>query len=161
MKQFFLLGIAGILGYGLFKKARIQYYKAQGWDWELRQFRIISVTTRYLRAYIELILKNTSDIPAVVKDVNVKAYSEGVYLGSGVRSAEHTVLGSGQNVFGFTADVDFSSVKSNAQALLRNVAENKDLPITFTGSFKMKQGVLWINIPFEYETSAKTLYSYL
>ena len=158
VKNILLIGVAAFLGYTLYRKGVSQYYKAQNWDWKLVRFDILKLTFSQLRAYIDIELKNTSDLSATVEQVVFDIYSNEVFIGQVSRPEPYTINANSAKNFDFVADIDLRMTRNLFPTLLKALADG-DLPLLFIGSFVVRQGVAKVTVPFEYRTTLKELYS--
>ena len=158
VKNILLVGVAAFIGYSLWRKGVKQYYKAQGWDWELKDFQILNLSLTRLRAFVAIELKNTSSVVATVQDIQFDVYTKDVYLGRVSRPEPYTIPANSTKDFDFVADVNLQYTEAIFPALV-GALKDLDLPLRFAGSFVVRQGVVTGKIPFEYETTLKELYS--
>lgn len=158
VKNILLIGVAAFLGYTIWRKGVKQYYKAQGWDWELKDFQVLNLSLSRLRAFVAIELKNTSSVVATVQDVEFDVYTNEVYLGRVSRPEPYTIPANSTKDFDFVADVNLQYTNAIFPTLVKALRE-LDLPLSFRGSFVVRQGVVAGKIPFEYDTTLKELYS--
>ena len=158
VKNILLIGVAALIGYTLYRKGVSQYYKAQGWDWKLIRFDILKLTLSQLRAYVAIELKNTSDLSATVEQVKFDVFSNEVFIGQVSRPEPYTINANSAKQFDFVADINLRYTRNLFPTLLKALAD-KDLPLMFSGSFVVRQGVAKVKVPFEYNTTLKELYS--
>ena len=158
VKNILLIGVAAFLVYTIWRKGAKQYYKAQGWDWELKDFQVLNLSLSRLRAFVAIELKNTSSVVATVQDVEFDVYTNEVYLGRVSRPEPYTIPANSTKDFDFVADVNLQYTNAIFPTLVKALRE-LDLPLSFRGSFVVRQGVVAGKIPFEYDTTLKELYS--
>lgn len=158
VKNIIFIGIAALLGISLFKKAKGQFYKAQGWDWRLTRFEVLNLTFNQLRAYVGIDLKNTSDVSATVEQVEFDVLTDDIFLGSVERPEPLTIDGNATKNFDFVININLLVAQNLFPTILKALTD-KDLPLTFVGSFVVRKAGVKFNVPFTYNTTIRELYS--
>jgi hypothetical protein len=159
MQKLILLAVGSVLAWGIFKRAKVQYDKAQGWDWRLNNFFFLGYSAGRARFQVDLELINKADVPLTIGKIDLRAYSGGTYLGLMSKPEFYTLPANGSSNFAFTVEIDISSIKGGVQEVLYAIMNTEDVPLSFRGAMVIKQGAILIPTPVIYNTTIKEIFA--
>ncbi len=159
MQKLILLAVGSVLAWGIFKRAKDQFDKAQGWDWKLNNFFFLGYSAGRARFQIDMELINKADIPLTVGKIELRGYSGNTYLGLLTKPEYYTLPANGSSNFQFTLQIDLASIKGGVQEILYSIMNTEDVPLSFNGAMVIKQGAVLIPTPVIYNTTLKEIFA--
>jgi hypothetical protein len=159
MQKLILLGVSSLLAFGLFKRAKAQFDKAQGWNWRLNNFFFLGYSAGRARFQVEMELINAADVALTVGKIELRVYSGSTYLGILTKPEYFTLPANGSNNFAFTMEIDLASIRGGVQDVLYSIMNSEDLPLSFRGAMIIKQGVALVPAPIIYNTTLKEIFA--
>lgn len=159
MQKLIFLGVGSLLAWGLFKRAKVQFDKAQGWDWRLNNFFFLGFSAGRARFQVEMELINAADVALTVGKIELRVFSGATYLGILTKPEYFTLPANGSNNFAFTMEIDLASIRGGVQDILYGVMNQEDVPLSFRGAMVIKQGVALVPAPIVYNTTLKEIFS--
>jgi hypothetical protein len=157
LKKALLVGGAGLAGATLLRYLYKNVMLAQKWDYTVDDFRLVQVTPR-LKANWHFSIINKSAFSAIVKDIDIRVFSEGVELSKIYQAGPYTVEADGKTKIFVTIDIKPEAVFNNWRVLLSQIIAKSDINLDFVGNMKIKTPVGWIKIPIKFSNTGKNLY---
>jgi len=152
-----------ILGSGLAGAAILRYiYRnimlAKQWDYSVDNFNLVSVTPE-LKANMYFGIINKSAFKAMVKDINIKVFSQDKQLSEIVQPNLVEVLPDATTKIFVTIAVNPTQIFTNWNVLLAQILTKKDIELDFVGQMKLKTPFGWSTIPIKFSNTGKNLYN--
>ena len=157
LKKALLVGGAGLAGATLLRYLYKNVMLAQKWDYTVDDFKLVQVTPR-LKANWHFSIINKSAFSAIVKDIDIRVFSEGVELSKIYQAGPYTVEADGKTKIFVTIDIKPEAVFNNWRVLLSQIVAKSDIDLDFVGNMKIKTPVGWIKIPIKFSNTGKNLY---
>ena len=157
IRKVLLVGGAGLAGATLLRYLYKNVTLAQKWDYSVDDFKLVQVTPR-LKANWHFSIINKSAFSAIVKDIDIKVFSEGVELSQIYQTGPYTIQADGKTKIFVTIDIKPEAVFNNWRVLLGQVISKGDIELDFIGNMKLKTPVGWMKIPIRFSNTGKNLY---
>lgn len=139
------VGLGALAIYG--KKQYDLFSETVYFDYDKSSVRIIKVGINESRFSVDFIIDNRGKLSLDVKDIELKVVSGNTILSRINKNGEFRIIPN--SITPVNLEIGFSPsklVKSNDI----NIANYKDLPLTFIGSVKVKKMGIWIKVPFKF-----------
>jgi hypothetical protein len=105
---------------------------------------------------------NASDLVGQVKDIDVAFLYKGNNIGSISMPGPYLVPAKGSAAVRTNFKLDLEQVYSKALMAISELAQYGDITIQVKGSVRVRTGqLLYVKLPIETTTTAKTIYSYI
>ena len=157
IRKVLLVGGAGLAGATLLRYLYKNVTLAQKWDYAVDDFKLVQVTPR-LKANWHFSIINKSAFSAIVKDIDIKVFSEGKELSQIYQTGPYTIQADGKTKIFVTIDIKPEAVFNNWRVLLGQVISKGDIELDFIGNMKLKTPVGWMKIPIRFSNTGKNLY---
>ena len=157
VRKALLIGGAGLAGATLLRYLYKNVMLAQKWDFFVDDFKLVQVTPR-LKANWHFSIVNKSAFSAVIKDIDIKVFSQDKELSKIYQEGPYTIQADGKTKIFVTIDVKPEAVFSNWRTLLSQVVAKGDIELDFIGNMKLKTPVGWMKIPIRFSDTGKNLY---
>lgn len=151
-----------VTGIGVIAYAIYNYYKKQldiikNYDYKVTGLRIVSLQKDLVSLDITTRITNYSNVEAVVKQLFLDVYINGVKVGNVDENKDVFVRGNGSSDFSFRFSFDPQVVLGNIVNIVTLSVGIKDVMIELDGYVKVESGVLKATVPFNYKNNLKNL----
>jgi len=151
-----------VTGIGVIAYAIYNYYKKQldiikNYDYKVTGLRIVSLQKDLVSLDITTRITNYSNVEAVVKQLFLDVYINGVKVGNVDENKDVFVRGNGSSDFSFRFSFDPQVVLGNIVNIVTLSVGIKDVMIELDGYVKVESGVLKATVPFNYKNNLKSL----
>ncbi len=158
-KALIILAIVAVIGFTAFTFYKKQFDKLIDMDYEFMAVQLESASLDNTVANVKIKLISDSTLEAVIKDLDLDIYIDGVYVGNITENKEILIPAKGYSIVDFHIKADVTEVKTNALNLIGKIWINKDAILTLKGKAKIKFAFLNIPVPVDYTESVKYLLS--
>ena len=151
-----------VTGIGVIAYAIYNYYKKQldiikNYDYKVTGLKIVSLQKNLISLDITTRITNYSNVEAVVKQLFLDVYINGVKVGNVDETKDIFVRGNGSSDFSFRFSFDPQVVLGNIVNIVTLSVGIKDVMIELDGYVKVESGVLKATVPFNYKNNLKNL----
>jgi LEA14-like dessication related protein len=151
-----------VTGIGVIAYAIYNYYKKQldiikNYDYKVTGLKIVSLQKNLISLDITTRITNYSNVEAVVKQLFLDVYINGVKVGNVDENKDVFVRGNGSSDFSFRFSFDPQVVLGNIVNIVTLSVGIKDVMIELDGYVKVESGVLKATVPFNYKNNLKSL----
>ena len=151
-----------VTGIGVIAYAIYNYYKKQldiikNYDYKVTGLKIVSLQKNLISLDITTRITNYSNVEAVVKQLFLDVYINGVKVGNVDENKDVFVRGNGSSDFSFRFSFDPQVVLGNIVNIVTLSVGIKDVMIELDGYVKVESGVLKATVPFNYKNNLKNL----
>lgn len=156
-KVLFVVG-AGLAGVAIVRYIYRNVLLANQWDYSVDGF-VMTQLTPQAKGVVYLTFINKSNFTAVVKDIDVKVFSNNAQIGAISEPNEINIEPNGNSKVKLTLSFDPKAVLNNWRSLIASALTTKDIPLDFVGTFKVKTLFGFTAIPIKFSTTGKELKS--
>ena len=156
-KVLFIVG-AGLAGATIARYIYRNVLLANQWDYSVDGF-VLTQLTPQAQGVVYLTFINKSNFKAVVKDIDVKVFTNNAQIGSITEPNEINIEPNGNSKVKLTLSFDPKAVLNNWRSLIASALTTKDIPLDFVGTFKVKTLFGFTAIPIRFSTTGKELKS--
>jgi len=161
MKNIISLIFFGILGYKVFERFKGDVKQLEDWEYQITNVIINKVTATQIQGTIVWNFINKSPQAGGIKDVFVDVYFQDRIIGSVSAPGPFQIPGNGSAEIRTMLSLDLGTIGSKALQMLQAIGSQKDIPLLLQGSARVRAGSgLYIKLPIQAQTTAKTIYSY-
>jgi hypothetical protein len=161
MNFFRYLGL-GFLGYRVYSLYAKKAAKAMDWTYEIDAVGLTRYTTKSIEGYVDWQFINASELVGQVKDIDVNFLYKGNNIGGISMPGPYMVPAKGSASVRTNFKLDLEQVYSKALMAISELAQYGDITIQVKGSVRVRTGqLLYVRLPIDVNTTAKTLYSYI
>jgi LEA14-like dessication related protein len=157
VRKTLLVAGAGLGGAALLRYLYKNIMLAAQWNYSVDDFKLVQVTPR-LKANMYFTIFNKSALSAIVKDIDIRVFSEGKELSKIYQTGPYTVMPDGKTKIFVTIDVKPEAVFNNWRVLLSQIVAKSDISLDFVGNMKLKTPFGWVKIPIKFSNTGKNLY---
>lgn len=155
-------GILAATGIGLIGYAIYRYYKKQAefiqqYEYKVVGIKVVTLQKEMVSLDITTKIFNNSNVEAVVKEIYLDIFLNGVKVGNVDEVKDTIVRAKGTSFFSFRFSFNPKVVLGNLLSIATLSLALKDLVIQLKGFVKVKSGFLQVNVPFEYQNNIKSL----
>lgn len=152
-----------ITGGGLAGAAMLRYvYRnlllAKQWDYSVDDFKLVEFTPN-LKANMYFSITNKSAFKGVVKDIEIKVFSQGKQLSEIKQPKMVEINPDGVTKIYVSISVNPLAIFENWNTLLAQILVKKDIELDFVGQMKLKTPFGWSIIPIRFSNTGKNLYN--
>ena len=156
-KVLFIVG-AGLAGATIARYNYRNVLLANQWDYSVDGF-VLTQLTPQAQGVVYLTFINKSNFKAVIKDIDVKVFSNNAQIGAITEPNEINIEPNGKSKVKLTLSFDPKAVLNNWRSLIASALTTKDIPLDFVGTFKVKTLFGFTAIPIRFSTTGKELKS--
>ena len=132
------------------------------WTYEIDAVGINRFTTKNLEGYVDWQFINASDLVGQVKDIDVAFLYKGNNIGSISMPGPYLVPAKGSANVRTNFKLELEQIYSKALMLINELAQKGDVTIQVKGGVRVRTGqLLYVKLPIDLNTTAKTIYSYI
>ena len=153
-----LVAGAGIAGVAVLRYVYRNILLANQWDYSVDGF-VLTQLTPQAQGVVYLTFINKSNFKAVIKDIDVKVFSNNAQIGAITEPIETNIEPNGKSKVKLTLSFDPKAVLNNWRSLIASALTTKDIPLDFVGTFKVKTLFGFTAIPIRFSTTGKELKS--
>jgi LEA14-like dessication related protein len=153
-----LVAGAGIAGVAVLRYVYRNILLANQWDYSVDGF-VLTQLTPQAQGVVYLTFINKSNFKAVIKDIDVKVFSNNAQIGAITEPNETNIEPNGKSKVKLTLSFDPKAVLNNWRSLIASALTTKDIPLDFVGTFKVKTLFGFTAIPIRFSTTGKELKS--
>lgn len=151
----------GFIGYKLYSLYAKKAANVMDWNYEIDTVGLNRFTAKSIEGYVDWQFINASDLVGQVKDIDVDFLYRGNRIGSISMPGPYLVPAKGSAAVRTNFALDLEQMYSKALMAISELAQKGDITIDVKGSVRVKTGqLLYVKLPIDTITSAKTLYSY-
>lgn len=143
MKKVLLLGGVALAGFGLYRYFKYQVDLALNYDYNLKDFKIISADNQNVRVSATFALTNKSNFQVEVKSYDIDLFYKGIKFAN--TSSPNSIMIQPNSTFEVIGEgtINISETKTALLPFLKDVAERKPIDIQVSGEVK----VVFLGIP--------------
>ena len=149
---------AGLAGIAVLRYVYRNILLANQWDYSVDGF-VLTQLTPQAQGVVYLTFINKSNFKAVIKDIDVKVFSNNAQIGAITEPNETNIEPNGKSKVKLTLSFDPKAVLNNWRSLIASALTTKDIPLDFVGTFKVKTLFGFTAIPIRFSTTGKELKS--
>jgi LEA14-like dessication related protein len=149
---------AGLAGATIVRYIYRNVLLANQWDYSVDGFVLTQIVPQ-AQGIVYLTFINKSNFKAVIKDIDVKVFTNNAQIGSITEPNETIIEPNGKSRVKLTLSFDPKSVLNNWRSLIASALTTKDVPLDFVGTFKVKTLFGFTAIPIRFSTTGKELKS--
>lgn len=157
-KKILLLTGGGLAGVAMLRFVYRNMLLAKQWDYSVDNFTLVEVTPQ-LKANMYFSIINKSAFKGVVKDIEIKVFSQGKQLSEIKQPQIVEIVADGTTKIFVSIAVNPTVVFDNWTTLLGQILLKKDIELDFIGQMKIKTPFGWSTIPIKFSNTGKNLYN--
>jgi len=151
----------GFLGYRVYSLYATKAAKVMDWDYVINSVGLTKYGTKFIEGFVDWEFINSSDLVGQVRDIDVDFLYKGSVIGSINMPGPYLVPAKGTANVRTNFRLELEQVYAKALLAVSELAQYGDIDIQIKGSARVRSGQLvWVKLPVETTTTAKTLYSY-
>ena len=160
MNLFKILSL-GFLGYRVYSLYAKKAAKAMDWEYIINAVGLTKYSTKEIEGYVDWDFINATELVGQVKDINVDLLYKGSRIGSIAMPGPYLVPAKGSANVRTNFKLNLEQVYAKALLAISELAQYGDVQLEISGSARVRSGqLLWVKLPIQTTTTAKTLYSY-
>lgn len=133
-----ILGGVGVLGFGLYRYFKSQVNLALQYDYNIKNFNIISVENDKINVSVDFDITNKSNFEIILNSYDLQFYFKDVPFGSSVSTTPIKVLPNSIFTVKATGTIDANAVKVSALSLASDIWTRKPINIQLKGTMRIK-----------------------
>lgn len=151
----------GFLGYRVYSLYAQKAAKVMDWNYKINDVAFTTYSTKSISGYVDWDFINASELVGQVRDIDVDFLYKGSVIGSINMPGPYLVPAKGTANVRTNFRLGLEQVYAKALLAVSELAQYGDIDIQIKGSARVRSGQLvWVKLPVETTTTAKTLYSY-
>jgi hypothetical protein len=151
----------GLLGYRVYSLYAKKASGAMNWEYVINAVGLTKYSTKEIEGYVDWDFINATELVGQVRDINVDLLYKGTRIGSISMPGPYLVPAKGSANVRTNFKLNLEQVYAKALMALAELAQYGDIDLQISGSARVRSGqLLWVKLPIQTTTTAKTLYSY-
>ena len=138
MKKWLFLGGFGLAGFGLYRYFTYEVNQALNYDYNIKNFQVISVDGDNINISVEFDITNKSNFQITLNSYALDFFFKDVKFGSTVSSTPITILPNSKISIKANGIINTKSVKESALSLASDIISRKPINIQLSGDMKVK-----------------------
>jgi hypothetical protein len=131
------------------------------WEYVINAVGLTKYSTKEIEGYVDWDFINATELVGQVRDINVDLLYKGTRIGSISMPGPYLVPAKGSANVRTNFKLNLEQVYAKALMALAELAQYGDIDLQISGSARVRSGqLLWVKLPIQTTTTAKTLYSY-
>lgn len=160
MNLFKILSL-GFLGYRVYSLYAKKAAGAMDWEYIINAVGLTKYSTKEIEGYVDWDFINATELVGQVRDINVDLLYKGSRIGSIAMPGPYLVPAKGSANVRTNFKLSLEQVYAKALLAISELAQYGDVQLEISGSARVRSGqLLWVKLPIQTTTTAKTLYSY-
>jgi hypothetical protein len=151
----------GFLGYRVYSLYAKKAAGAMDWEYIINSVGLTKYSTKEIEGYVDWDFINATELVGQVRDINVDLLYKGSRIGSIAMPGPYLVPAKGSANVRTNFKLNLEQVYAKALLAISELAQYGDIQLEISGSARVRSGqLLWVKLPIQTTTTAKTLYSY-
>jgi hypothetical protein len=138
MKKWLFLGGFGLAGFGLYRYFTYQVGLALNYDYNIKNFHVLSVEGNNVNISVEFDITNKSSFEITLNSYDLEFYFKDVKFGSTLSNTPITILPSSKFTVKANGTIDTKAIKESALTLASDIISRKPINIQLSGNMKVK-----------------------
>lgn len=156
-KPLLIVGGLGVIGYALWRYYKKQVDFLKDITYQVYNVRVVSITKNKVTLTIWAKIYNASNIDAIVKEMFLDFFVNGVKVGNITEEKDIRVAPMQTSLINFNFSFDPSVIGKNIVDLVSLTVKAKDVNFDLNGYVGVESGGLKATLPFEYKNNLKNL----
>ena len=138
MKKWLFLGGLGLAGFGLYRYFKYQVSLALNYDYNIKNFHVLSVVDNNVNISVEFDITNKSNFEIVLNSYELDFYFKDVKFGSTISNTPIKVLPNSSFTVKANGTIDTKAIKESALSLANDIIKRKPINVQLSGNMKVK-----------------------
>lgn len=157
VRPYLILGGIGVIGYALYRYYMRQINFLKDITYQVVGLNVRSITASQISLDITTRIFNASNVEAVVKEMYLDFFINGVRVGNVNEVKDIVILPSKTTDVTFNFAFNPRLIGKNIIDILSQSVSSKDLIFDVKGYIRVKSSFITTSIPFEYQNNLKSL----
>lgn len=157
VRPYLILGGIGVIGYALYRYYMRQINFLKDITYQVVGLNVRSITANQISLDITTRIFNASNVEAVVKEMYLDFFINGVRVGNVNEVKDIVILPSKTTDVTFNFAFNPRLIGKNIIDILSQSVSSKDLIFDVKGYIRVKSSFITTSIPFEYQNNLKSL----
>lgn len=157
-RKILLYAGGGLAGAAMLRYVYRNILLAKQWDYNVDNFKLVEITPN-LKANMYFSIINKSAFKGMVKDIEIKIFSQGKQLSEIKQPELITIQPDGVTRLFVSIAVNPVQLFTNWNTLLAQILVKKDIELDFIGQMKLKTPFGWSVVPIKFSNTGRNLYN--
>lgn len=157
LKPFLVVGGLGVIFYALYRYYNQQVSFLKDITYQVKGLRVKSFKKNAVSLDITAQIYNASNVEAVVKEIYLDAFVNGIKVGNVNEVKDIQILPSQSSIISFNFTFNPTIIGKNIVDLISLSVAAKDINFQLNGFIKVKSGFLTATLPFQYQNNLKSI----